>query len=93
MSHYFPSSNISEVLYRENLQQCINPLGSKVETLPKCCDNQLKLNKFFKQAPKNLWNTAPGQDNDKCINDAFIKQALMSSHYNYLSGNNSLQND
>lgn len=93
MSGYLPANNISQQLFQSTLANCITPLGSNQPPSP-CCAGDTKLEKWFLRNPTNLWNAASNyngtQGFDKCNNDAFIKQCLLSQRYTYISGNNSL---
>jgi len=90
-----PANNISQKLFDSQLAQCNKPYGSPPSWQPSpCCSKSLKLGEWYQSAPVNLWNTVGNDEGgpgfDSCNQQAYIKQAMLSQHYNYLSGNNTL---
>jgi hypothetical protein len=87
-----PANNISQQLFYTLLPNC--ETGVSRGPVAPCCQNDLKLESFYKAAPKSLWNTAtnyeggPGFSN--CTDEALVKQCFLSQYYNYLSKNNTL---
>ena len=89
-----PPNNVSQQLYDSELPNCIAPLGKRDYQYPRCCAQTRKLNAWFEDTPRKLWNSASnwqgGQAFDACTESAFVKQCLLSQHFTYLSKNNSL---
>jgi len=89
-----PPANISENLFRQDLEQCIPPMNDKNFKPAPCCDEDRILRNWFVKNPTNRWgdkrNSLNGQGFDLCNNNAFFKQCMMSQHFKYLSGNNKL---
>lgn len=81
-----PANNISQKLYFSQLPNCTGSIPAP------CCERDTKLEKWYKVAPENLWNTATnyqgGPPFSTCTDDAFLKQCFLSQYYNYLSKNN-----
>ena len=80
-NHYLPSNNLSQQLYQTQTKDCPNLLWDATP----CCYKSHKLGEWFTSAPVNTSTITP------CIEDAFVKQCLLSQHYTYLSGNNKLK--
>ena len=90
-----PSNNISQKLFQSQLPNCEKPLTADASWQPSpCCLGQHKLGAWYDSAPINQWNSAGNHEGgppfNKCADDAFVKQCLLSQHFNYLSGNNML---
>ena len=91
-TYYQPVNNISQQLFQIDLQNCQKPYGSpKPFTAPACCEKDLKLQSFYEKTPYNLWDTASSYPPNNCIDSAYLKQAVMSQYYNYVSHNNILE--
>jgi len=91
-----PADNISQKLFDSQLVDCVKPYGSPATWEPSpCCLKAHKLGEWYDSAPVNQWNSAGnnqgGPPFNACTEDAFIKQAFLSQHFNYLSGNNTLE--
>lgn len=93
--HYLPPNNISEQLFRKDLEHCIPPLHDKNFKPAPCCTDDKMLREWFIKNPIERWddkrNSMFGQGFDLCLEDAFFKQCMMSQKFNYMSGNNKLK--
>ena len=90
-----PSNNISQKLFESQLPNCEKPLNAPSDWAPSpCCLKAHKLKGWYTSAPVNAWNEAGNHEGgppfNSCTEDAFIKQCLLSQHFTYLSGNNTL---
>ena len=94
VSEALPANNVSQQLFNRDLPNCDNRYNQPNFKAPACCGRDQSVQKWYREAPSNLWNTASnyqgGPGFSACTDTAFARQCFLSQYYNYMSKNNVL---
>ena len=94
MSKQLPANNIGQQLFFRDLPECTNHFQVKDFKPAQCCNRDLTLQQWYRETPRNLWNTASNYEGNPpfnaCTEQAYARKCFLSQYYNYLSKNNEL---